>query len=171
MQFDDKDEYASALNGKRVSSGTYAPPPRNRSSSSSQSIGSPVFTMKDKFLSKCNDLLLDLPMPNTTPRNLSFRGTNASKYFNEAQLVSSTYGGHISKLFQLIRLMKWYFIKILHKCINYKSSNCLRLNFMEDPLQEWDSIRDSTIYLFSQHRILSVDAITRFNVLLHSYFS
>ena len=86
MQFEAYDEYAGSLNGKRRSSAIYAPPPKKLSRSSSNSTGSPVCTVKDKILTRYNDLLLDFPMPNHTARKLTIRGF-ATKYFNETEWI------------------------------------------------------------------------------------
>ena len=91
------------------------------------------------LIDKIEEILGELPIPANQHRNLIIRGVNASKYFDE--FVNSDFEGHVLKVFQLIRLMKW-------------------LYFLEDPLQDWDSVRRSTIIFFVEQSVFSVETIT-----------
>ena len=91
------------------------------------------------LIDKIEEILSDLPIPSNHHRNFVLRGVNASKYFDD--FLAEDFEGHVLKVFQLIRLMKW-------------------LNFIEDPLQDWFSIRQSTISFFVDQKIFSNETIT-----------
>ena len=57
------------------------------------------------LIDKIEEILGELPIPANQHRNLIIRGVNDSKYFDE--FVNSDFEGHVLKVFQLIRLMKW----------------------------------------------------------------